>query len=266
MAIDFKPLDELFAPAYQLGYISTTGDIEVGPNTYNVFHTYTIVERQQIFQVCEKHLPWEDTEEQEQWERTMYMYQFIIKSPPPFPYLEYQLSEEIVVTEFLIYKGPHWMDKLTSEQVQALSVIKKNHYEHRYQSGDYIECQEAGMWPDVAAKAGKFYYLRVPGKKKDLNYLTKSCFRDYNLEEETYYSREADKEIVEIQKTKVIDVVSAKLSLMQQYLEYKPIVYKRRYQLDMTNLTAEEMKSFTDGEFLALSEVRFAELIKDKLG
>ena len=96
MAIDFKPFNELFAPAYQLTYIGIHGDIEVGPNTYNVFHAYTTVERQQIFQVCEKHLPWEDTEEQEQWERTQYMYQFVIKSPPPFPYLEYPLSEEIM--------------------------------------------------------------------------------------------------------------------------------------------------------------------------
>ena len=97
MAINFKPLNELFAPAYQLTYIGIHGDIEVGPNTYNVFHAYTTVERQQIFQVCEKHLPWEDTQIQEQWERTMYMYQFIIKSPPPFPYLEYPLSEEIIM-------------------------------------------------------------------------------------------------------------------------------------------------------------------------
>ncbi len=97
MAIDFKPLDELFAPAYQLSYISATGYIDVGPNTYNVFYVYTIQERQQIFQVCEKHLPWEDTQIQEQWERTQYVYQFIIKSPPPFPYLEYPLSEDIIM-------------------------------------------------------------------------------------------------------------------------------------------------------------------------
>lgn len=97
MAIDFKPFDELFTPDYQLTYISIYGDIDVGPNIYNVFHTYTTVERQVIFQVCEKHLPWEDTQEQEQWERTMYMYQFIIKSPPPFPYGEYPLSEEIIM-------------------------------------------------------------------------------------------------------------------------------------------------------------------------
>jgi hypothetical protein len=54
-------------------------------------------ERQIIFQVCEKHLSWETTQEQEQWERTMYMYQFVIKSPAPFPYSEYELSEDIIM-------------------------------------------------------------------------------------------------------------------------------------------------------------------------
>ena len=69
----------------------------LAPNIYSVFHYYTITEHQVIFQVCEKHLPWEYTQEQEQWERTMYMYQFVIKSPSPFPYEEYQLSEEIIM-------------------------------------------------------------------------------------------------------------------------------------------------------------------------
>ena len=65
MAIDFKPLEELFASEYQLTYISTDGHIDVGPNTYSVFHNYTMTERQVIFQVCKKYLPWEYTLEQE---------------------------------------------------------------------------------------------------------------------------------------------------------------------------------------------------------
>ena len=97
MAIDFKPFEELFEPVYQLNYISLDGHIDVGPNTYSVFHSYTMEERQIIFQVCEKYLPWEYTEEQEHWERTMYMYQWVIKSPPPFPYLEYTLNEDITM-------------------------------------------------------------------------------------------------------------------------------------------------------------------------
>lgn len=113
MAINFKPFDELFAPAYQLTYISKDGHITVGPNTYNVFYTYTMVERQQIFQVCEKYLPWEYTEKQEQWELAQYMQQFVIKSPPPFPHEEYPLSKDIVPDGFFI---------------NTLNIIDKNHY------------------------------------------------------------------------------------------------------------------------------------------
>jgi len=102
MAITYTPFEELFAPEYQLIYISTGGYIDVGPNTYSIFYTYTMVERQQIFQVCEKYLPWKHTEIQEQWERTMYMYQFIIKSPPPFPYKEYPLGENVMNIELLV--------------------------------------------------------------------------------------------------------------------------------------------------------------------
>ena len=98
MAINFIPYDELFAPEYQLIYISKYGNIVVGPYTYNVFHKYTVPERQKAFQDCKKYLPWEFSEEQEHWELCMYMYQFIIKSPPPFPYEEYPLSEEIIMS------------------------------------------------------------------------------------------------------------------------------------------------------------------------
>jgi len=46
MAITYTPFEELFAPNYQLIYISTDGHIDVGPNTYSVFHYYTMTERQ----------------------------------------------------------------------------------------------------------------------------------------------------------------------------------------------------------------------------
>lgn len=97
MAINFIPYEELFAPEYQLTYISLDGHIDVGPHTYSVFRAYTMQERQIIFQVCEKELPWQFSQEQEHWERTMYMYQFVIKSPEPFPYEEYQLNEDIIM-------------------------------------------------------------------------------------------------------------------------------------------------------------------------
>jgi hypothetical protein len=121
MTITYIPFEELFAPEYQLTYISTNGHIDVGPNTYSVFHAYTMTERQQIFQVCEKHLPWETTQEQEQWERTMYMYQFIIKSPPPFPYSEYPLSEEIIMP-LADTKKCQTLINIVAEQVKLLKV------------------------------------------------------------------------------------------------------------------------------------------------
>ena len=129
MAINFKPFEELFAPAYQLTYISTGGYIDVGPNTYSVFHVYTMTERQAMFQVCKKYLPWEITQEQEQWERTQYMYQFIIKSPAPFPYEEYPLSEDIImaftVEEEKILKL--WAAKVKAEiKLNIANVIMGN--------------------------------------------------------------------------------------------------------------------------------------------
>ena len=86
--IDFKSFDELFAYEYQPNYI-IDGYIDVGPYSYDVFADYTMQERKVVYQVCEKHLPWRYTADQEQWERTMYMYQFVVK-PYPFPYSEYK--------------------------------------------------------------------------------------------------------------------------------------------------------------------------------
>ncbi len=96
MAINFTPFEELFAHEYQSTYISLNGHIIVGPYTYSVFANYTIAERQAAFQACEKYLNWQVSEIQEEWELCMYMYQFIIKSPDPFPYLEYTLNEDIM--------------------------------------------------------------------------------------------------------------------------------------------------------------------------
>ena len=112
MAINFKPFEELFAPEYQLTYISTWGRIDVGPHFYNVFYNYTSQQRQQIFQVCKKYLPWQYTEEQEQWERTAYMYQFVIKSPSPFPYSEYELSEDINMAVQIDTTSPQYQQYL----------------------------------------------------------------------------------------------------------------------------------------------------------
>ena len=106
--INFIPFDELFAPEYQPKYIINR-HIDVGPHSYDVFHDYTMTERQQMFQVCEKYLPWPYTLEQEQWERTMYMYQFVIKSPPPFPYPQYRPIPEPATIALLGLGGLVWI-------------------------------------------------------------------------------------------------------------------------------------------------------------
>ena len=91
------PFEELFAHEYQPEYISLHGDINVGPYKYNVFKTYSVAERQKAFQDCKKFLNWQLSEVQGEWELCMYMYQWIIKSPYPFPYSEYILSEDITM-------------------------------------------------------------------------------------------------------------------------------------------------------------------------
>ena len=97
MAIEYIPFEELFAHEYQSTYISPHGYIVVGPYIYNVFRDYSVAERQKALQDCAKWLNWLVSEIQQEWELCMYMYQWIIKSPPPFPYLEYTLSEEITM-------------------------------------------------------------------------------------------------------------------------------------------------------------------------
>ncbi len=101
MAIEYIPFEELFAHEYQPTYIDSHGYIVVGPYTYNVFRDYSVAERQKALQDCAKWLNWLVSEIQEEWELCMYMYQFIIKSPSPFPYLEYTLSEDIKLATLL---------------------------------------------------------------------------------------------------------------------------------------------------------------------
>ena len=105
MAIEFIPFEELFAHEYQLTYISIHGEISVGPYIYNVFKEYSVEERQKAYQDCAKWLNWQVSEVQEEWELCMYMYQWIIKSPSPFPYLEYTLSEDIQLATLLELHG-----------------------------------------------------------------------------------------------------------------------------------------------------------------
>ena len=121
MAINFITYDELFAHDYQQIYISSRGYINVGTYTYNVFKAYTARERQQAFQACKKQLPWENSEVQEQWELCMYMYQWIIKSPPPFPYQEYTLSGEIMMADYHLLQQD--IEKKTIRLVYHIPIL-----------------------------------------------------------------------------------------------------------------------------------------------
>lgn len=133
MAIEFIPYEELFAPEYQPKYISIYGDISVGSHTYNVHTNYTMQERQIAFQVCEKELPWKYTEDQKQWELTAYMYQFIIKSPPPFPYEEYPVYEN-TTTPMNIVSSNKTVTDLYGDHLNNLVVFGNPDVEIEFQA------------------------------------------------------------------------------------------------------------------------------------
>lgn len=143
MAIDFKSYDELFEESYQLNYINLDGHITVGPNTYSVFHNYTINERQIIFQVCEKYLPWQYSELQEDWEKTMYMYQWVIKSPAPFPYAQYTLSEDIkmAISWTCSITNVNTLSKRADILFTRIDDVTSDTWSHRY-SQAIIETQQ----------------------------------------------------------------------------------------------------------------------------
>lgn len=77
---------ELFAPKNQPTFIDSEGYISFGSYSYSVYEEYTILERQRIWQECQKYLFWNDQE------TLLYMYQYVVK-PYPFPYLEFPLVE-----------------------------------------------------------------------------------------------------------------------------------------------------------------------------
>ena len=172
------------------------------------------------------------------------------------------------MAELILYKGPNWMDKLSDAQVEGLDVEQKIKYEHRYQPGDIVEIQEDGKWPDRAAQAGVFYYMRVPSlKKAKIDYLATSIVRrKYTSLEELYYSEKVDKDkgLVEMRRREPTEAILAKSLLMSDLLADKPLAHKKRYIVDLSKLTQEEMQCFIDGKFLVLNKTRFDELIRDK--
>lgn len=69
------------------------------------------------------------------------------------------------MAEFLIYKGPHWMDALTPEQVAdrvAENPKWQKKYDRRYREGDIIEVQPDGKWPNHSQRT-PFYTVKIPG-------------------------------------------------------------------------------------------------------
>lgn len=72
------------AMANQEKYIQN-GSILVGPRAYSVHGTYTIKERQRIYQECQKSLVYGDQV------ALLYAYQYVVK-PYPFPYLQWPLA------------------------------------------------------------------------------------------------------------------------------------------------------------------------------
>lgn len=160
MAIIYIPFDDLFAFAYQPTYININGYINVGPNTYNVFINYTIQERQQIFQVCEKHLPWQYTQKQEDWERTMYIYQFVIKSPSPFPYPEYPLSKDIIMailtdTECTYFRHDLHREALDLQQAESPHLTKAQLKAGFQAIEDFWEANRATLKSSMVAAIGQ---------------------------------------------------------------------------------------------------------------
>ncbi len=69
------------------------------------------------------------------------------------------------MAEFLLYKGPHWMDLLSSVEVERRVAENPrwiDTYNRRYQTGDIVEVQPDGKWPNHNDKT-PFYTIKVPG-------------------------------------------------------------------------------------------------------
>ncbi len=94
--VDFIPYNELFSWEKQQEYI-INNCIAVDNYSFDIYYDYTMQERQQIYQITKKLLPWLYTLKQEQWERTMYMYQFVVKSYP-FPIPGYKPIPTLIPT------------------------------------------------------------------------------------------------------------------------------------------------------------------------
>jgi len=64
----------------------------------------------------------------------------------------------------------------------------------------------------------------------------------YSLLPITEEERVAQRILLTEKPSLIINVLDAKMTLMAQCLEIKPMAYKRRYQVDLSQLTVEEIR------------------------
>jgi len=81
------------------------------------------------------------------------------------------------MAELLVYRGPHWMDSLTVEQITELGKTDKHFaekYAARYRPGDIVEVRPDGYWSKTHGwNRRAFNLLRLPGVTvRDAQYLT----------------------------------------------------------------------------------------------
>ena len=69
------------------------------------------------------------------------------------------------MAEFLIYEGPHWMDKLRPADLEdrLKDPYFKHKYDARYQPGDLVQAYPDGALTERPAPNSMFTFLRVPG-------------------------------------------------------------------------------------------------------
>lgn len=75
------------------------------------------------------------------------------------------LSQYSFAAEFLIYKGPHWIDKLTPQEITIRLAADPNfqrNIDGHLRRGDILEVQSDGKWPNHGITT-PFYTLKIPG-------------------------------------------------------------------------------------------------------
>ena len=80
------------------------------------------------------------------------------------------MNGQDIMAEFLIYKGPNWMDSLKPSEVNKMNWQRKRGYARRFQRGDIVETREDGTFKDIWNENSKFYLLKVPGLSYDRDY------------------------------------------------------------------------------------------------